>query len=210
MTAAARSLEPGKEPRQERSRRMRTGILEAAARVLRDEGALELTTVRVAGEAGVSIGSLYQYFPNKYALVVALHRDAVRRGREHVQRILDDPAGRARDKVAEVARWFFSTECSDVSELGAASEDVRMFLRDCHPDQVDHDVQDLFLRFLAASSVRRPPAEARFAARLLATTLEALGQVVATRPLGRVERDRWAVAVTTMLCDHLGIGDAPS
>jgi AcrR family transcriptional regulator len=47
-------------------------ILDAAARVLRKHGYEEATTNRVAEVAGVSVGSLYQYFPNKEALVHAL------------------------------------------------------------------------------------------------------------------------------------------
>ena len=47
-------------------------ILEATARVLVEEGEERTTTNRVAEVAGVSIGSLYQYFPNKQALVGAL------------------------------------------------------------------------------------------------------------------------------------------
>lgn len=47
-------------------------ILEAATRVLSADGLASLTTNRVAEVAGVGIGSLYQYFPNKSALVAAL------------------------------------------------------------------------------------------------------------------------------------------
>ncbi|MGF1509819.1 MAG: TetR/AcrR family transcriptional regulator [Myxococcota bacterium] len=61
-----------KEPRQERSRVLTHAIIEATLRVLQREGIEYLTTVRVAEVAGVSIGSLYQYFPNKQALVAAL------------------------------------------------------------------------------------------------------------------------------------------
>ena len=47
-------------------------ILQAAARVLAEEGLGRATTNRIAEVAGVSIGSLYQYFPNKLAIVRAL------------------------------------------------------------------------------------------------------------------------------------------
>ena len=64
-----------KRPVQARSARLVADILEAAARVLAREGARHFTTVRVAEEAGVSIGSLYQYFPSKEALLFRLQTD---------------------------------------------------------------------------------------------------------------------------------------
>jgi len=63
---------PRKRPRQDRSRATVDAILEACARVLIKHGFDGLTTNAVADAAGVSIGSLYQYFPNKEALVAAL------------------------------------------------------------------------------------------------------------------------------------------
>lgn len=60
-----------KEPRQDRSRALVHAILDATIRVLEREGPDALTTVRVAEVAGVSVGSLYQYFPNKRALTNA-------------------------------------------------------------------------------------------------------------------------------------------
>ncbi|MDC0672715.1 TetR/AcrR family transcriptional regulator [Nannocystis radixulma] len=63
---------PRKTPRQERSRAMVEAILEATIRVLLARGYDRTTTIAVAERAGVSVGSLYQYFPNKEALVAAL------------------------------------------------------------------------------------------------------------------------------------------
>ncbi|HET9626687.1 MAG TPA: TetR/AcrR family transcriptional regulator [Kofleriaceae bacterium] len=63
---------PRKRPRQDRSRATVDTILEATARVLVKHGFDGLTTNLVADTAGVSIGSLYQYYPNKAALVGAL------------------------------------------------------------------------------------------------------------------------------------------
>jgi AcrR family transcriptional regulator len=63
---------PRKRPRQERSKVTVDAILAATARVLARRGFDGLTTNAVAEAAGVSIGSLYQYFPNKEALVAAL------------------------------------------------------------------------------------------------------------------------------------------
>jgi AcrR family transcriptional regulator len=64
-----------KEPRQARSRATVASVVEAGARILGKRGWAGFTTNEVAEVAGVSIGSLYQYFPNKHALIEAiLHR----------------------------------------------------------------------------------------------------------------------------------------
>ena len=66
------SLEARKQPAQRRSANTVEAILEAAARILETEGLAACSTNAVAQRAGVSIGSLYQYFPNRDALTVAL------------------------------------------------------------------------------------------------------------------------------------------
>jgi AcrR family transcriptional regulator len=64
-----------KQPRQARSRATIEAILDAAARILAQRGWEGFTTNAAAEVAGVSIGSLYQYFPNKLALIEAVrHR----------------------------------------------------------------------------------------------------------------------------------------
>ncbi|SDF62812.1 TetR/AcrR family transcriptional regulator [Terriglobus roseus] len=65
---------PRKQPSQERSRETVAVILEAAARILESRGLEGYNTNAVAEKAGVSIGSLYQYFPGKDALTIALIR----------------------------------------------------------------------------------------------------------------------------------------
>lgn len=66
------SLEPRKTPLQRRAVATRDAILEAAARIIGQRGIGSFNTNAVAERAGVSIGSLYQYFPNKDALMAAL------------------------------------------------------------------------------------------------------------------------------------------
>lgn len=68
MTTISRSR---RRPTQERSRQTVDAILEAAAEVFEAEG-FDGTTERIVERAGVSVGSMYQYFPNKSALLVAL------------------------------------------------------------------------------------------------------------------------------------------
>ena len=65
-----------KKPSQGRSKATCDAIITAAARILEDQGEGALTTNRIAERAGVSIGSLYQYFTNKEEILVALARRA--------------------------------------------------------------------------------------------------------------------------------------
>ncbi|HEY8026344.1 MAG TPA: TetR/AcrR family transcriptional regulator [Burkholderiaceae bacterium] len=74
------ALRPRKTPRQARSEATVDAIFEATIQVLLVEGASGLTTTRVAERAGVSVGTMYQYFPHKQALLYAVlsrHMDQV-------------------------------------------------------------------------------------------------------------------------------------
>src|SRR5215510_10266902 len=63
---------PRKEASQERSRATVDALIEATARILVREGFDSASTNRIAEKAGVSVGSLYQYFPGKEALIAAV------------------------------------------------------------------------------------------------------------------------------------------
>lgn len=69
---ASNPLKPRKAPKQSRSAYTVDVILEGAAHILESAGMEEYTTNRIAERAGVSIGSLYQYFPSKDAVTIAL------------------------------------------------------------------------------------------------------------------------------------------
>ncbi len=73
-------LKPRKTPRQTRSTASVGAIMQATVQVLLRDGRSKLTTTRIAERAGVSVGTLYQYFPNKSSLLQALlqqHLDGV-------------------------------------------------------------------------------------------------------------------------------------
>jgi AcrR family transcriptional regulator len=105
VPAADRRLKPSKEPRQRRSRETRDRLLAAAARVFAERGYAGGTTNHVAAEAGLSVGSLYQYFPNKDAMLAELMRAHVAEGTGRVVARFGDavPAG---GSVAEALRPF--------------------------------------------------------------------------------------------------------
>lgn len=103
------ALKPRKKPTQERSTATVDAIVEAAIRILRRDGWAGLTTTRVAEVAGVSVGSLYQYFPNRAAIAVEIVR---RRTRHFLTAVLAADLGGAADfeAVARIAMAVFIGE----------------------------------------------------------------------------------------------------
>jgi AcrR family transcriptional regulator len=80
MSTVAAALKPRKSPRQARSAVTVEALHTAAVQVLTREGLSRCTTTRIAARAGMSVGSLYQYYPNRDALVAAVlekHLDGV-------------------------------------------------------------------------------------------------------------------------------------
>ena len=81
-------FQPKKRPKQARSRASFEAILEATARLLRAEGYGALTTNHIAAEAGVGIGTLYDFFPNKEAIIAELVRGLMARVVERLEAAL--------------------------------------------------------------------------------------------------------------------------
>jgi AcrR family transcriptional regulator len=81
-----------RQPKQRRSLETIQVVLEGAVKVLGREGVDAVTTNRIAEAAGVSIGSLYQYFPDKHAIFSALHVAHAQRVRQLLERIVSSHA----------------------------------------------------------------------------------------------------------------------
>ena len=97
-------LEPRKSPVQARSTASVDAILEATIQVLCQTGKERLTTTKVANRAGVSVGTLYQYFPNKSALLKAAlqrHMEAIT---EAVERVFHERAADCQRKSKSFRR----------------------------------------------------------------------------------------------------------
>jgi AcrR family transcriptional regulator len=185
---------------------MRDDILEAAIRVLRRYGALRFTTPRVAEAAGISVGSLYQYFPNKQALIFALHSRIVERSWVVVQRILDDPRDDGREKLRRVARMFFAAEAEDVAEMGATLHEAELYFED-QPEYraLETVVLRRFAAFVREALPHVSVRKGTFFAQLIVTVLENVGKAVARQELSRRSVSRWADECATMLADRLGL-----
>jgi AcrR family transcriptional regulator len=199
------TLRPRKHPRQARSKQMRANILAASTRVLRDQGPLRFTTLRVAAEAGISVGSLYQYFPNKQALIFALHSQNVEQAWIEIQAILDHEGWTAAEKIRRVAEFFFVAESDETRHMGAPLRDTEMFF----PEQPEHQAMDTQVLQLFTSFIREEllsgasEAQIRFAARLLVTVIEHVGRAVAGYELDAESVRGWARECADMITNHI-------
>src|SRR5262245_4505150 len=102
-----------KQPQQARSSELVAAILEAAVQVLAKEGAQRFTTARVAEKAGVSVGSLYQYFPNKAAILFRLQSDEWRQTTALLSGILEDGERPPFERLRQLVHAFIRSECDE-------------------------------------------------------------------------------------------------
>lgn len=114
-TTASPALSPRKRPRQARSAFTVDVVVQAAVRVLLTEGYARLTTRRVAEVAGVSVGSLYQYFPNRAALVAEVIRRKVDAGVSVITEAAMRAEGSVPEAVAAVLRAFAAAKRRDLA-----------------------------------------------------------------------------------------------
>ena len=98
---ASKSTKPSfrRQPQQRRARQTVAAILDAVVRILKREGFHAITTNRVAEVAGVSIGSLYQYFPDRRAILEALHQRHIEGDRPSVRTKFMEHAGSSLDEL---------------------------------------------------------------------------------------------------------------
>jgi AcrR family transcriptional regulator len=121
-------LEPRKTPVQARSSASVEAILKATIQVLISVGKERLTTTRVALRAGVSIGTLYQYFPNKSALLQAALNRHMNEVTEAVERVCREQKANALQHMATaLINTFLETKMKDAkasAALYSVSSDV--------------------------------------------------------------------------------------
>ena len=100
-------LEPRKSPVQARSAASVHAILEATIQVLLQVGKERLTTTKVALRAGVSVGTLYQYFPNKSALLKAALKRHLDEVADAIELVCDQQKGHSLEQMAAALMTAF-------------------------------------------------------------------------------------------------------
>jgi AcrR family transcriptional regulator len=128
-------LKPRKIPVQDHSRFTVTAIYQAATQILTKEGYEGTTTDLIAERAGVSIGTLYQYFPSKDAILLGLFEQHIKESMDMTQHILEEIHQRGRispDMTPKIIRMFLEHNIHDhakhmlfIANVGWPEEIVR-------------------------------------------------------------------------------------
>ncbi len=192
-----------KQPRQARSAELVAAVLDAAAQVLARDGAARFTTARVAERAGVSVGSLYQYFPNKAAILFRLQTDEWRQTTAMLRDILEDGSRPPLDRLRALVHAFIRSECAEAG-MRVALNDAAPLYRDA-PEARDAKVAGARTveRFMAEALPGASEARRAMAAGLVTATLAGVGKRFSEVPRTPDEIAAYADAVADMVCAYL-------
>ncbi|EOH6038345.1 TetR/AcrR family transcriptional regulator [Acinetobacter baumannii] len=142
--------DPRKRPRQARSVATFEAILEAAARILESLGFAGFNTNAVAERAGVSIGSLYQYFPSKDALIVELiRRERTKLSSRIVEAIKQHEAADLKEKLKLIIHAAVQHQLSRPQLARTLEFASELIGKDVEESELQHELEtiisDLFM-----------------------------------------------------------------
>lgn len=192
-----------KSPRQARSNDLVAAILEAGIRVLAEEGAHRFTTARVAERAGVSVGSLYQYFPNKASILFRLQSDEWRQTTTMLAGILGDRSRLPFERLRLLVHAFLRSECEEAAVRIALSDAAPLY-RDAPEAEAAKSATDPVMQDFIEDVLPGISHPVRDVARdLIMTTLGTVGQDFSATPRTDDEIETYATAMADMFCAYL-------
>ncbi|AIC20099.1 TetR family transcriptional regulator [Pseudomonas chlororaphis] len=192
-----------KAPKQARSTELVAAILEAATQVLAREGAQRFTTARVAEKAGVSIGSLYQYFPNKAAILFRLQSDEWQQTTQMLRSILEDLGKAPLERLRVLVRVFIQSECEEARMRVALNDAAPLYRHAPEAQAVKAQGERIFQVFMEEALPDAPQATRALAADLITTTLSSVGKEFSETPRSAAEIQTYADAMADMFCAYL-------
>lgn len=199
-----------KSPRQQRSARLVEAILQAATQVLAREGMRRFTTARVAEAAGVSIGSLYQYFPNKAALLFALQSDEWRQTGTLLNAILHDEKLTPEQRLRTLVLAFLRSEFEE-AEMRSALEDAAPFYRDApEAQQIKQQQQEMLTLFAVQVLPEVAEEEREPAGELIWTTLHEAGKRLSQNATSVEALEQQATRLADMFCAYVASLKSPA
>ena len=192
-----------KEPKQTRSRQLVSDILIAAGRVLAREGAHRFTVARVAEEAGVSVGSFYQYFPNKEAILFRLQSEEWIRTRSLIAEILSNKSVPSLDRLRSVVLEFVRSECEEAQLRRALDDAVPMYRTAPEAIKLQQEGKHLSDAFFEEALPNLNKNKTRVIAEITMMCMKSVGKQISEMHLSAKEVDDRAHALADMFCAYL-------
>jgi AcrR family transcriptional regulator len=199
-------LKVRKRARQSRAIATVDAIVEAAAYILAEGGPARFTTNRVAERAGVNIASLYQYFPNKEALLFQLVRTTWERQMARLTPILSRPGDDHAGKLRDFLREFLLIEAAEV-DLRRALRRAAVELSET-PEFAELTAGGAALtrRFLGEALADRSPIDLAFHVDFVVTLTTSFAERTTDQGIAGAALIRQADLLTDMLIAHYRIG----
>ncbi|TJW48849.1 MAG: TetR/AcrR family transcriptional regulator [Mesorhizobium sp.] len=197
------SISSRKQPKQARATELVAAILEAALQVLAKEGAQRFTTTRVAEKAGVSVGSLYQYFPNKAALLFRLQSDEWRQTSDLLRDILQEVQRPPLERLRILIHAFIRSECEEAAVRGALNDAAPLYRDAPEAHEARASGERTVQIFMREMLPQVPEAVRTLAGELITTTLSTVGKDFSGSPRTPAEIEAYADAIADMFCAYL-------
>ena len=192
-----------RKPKQARSSDLVAAILEAALQVLAKEGAQRFTTTRVAERAGVSVGSVYQYFPNKASILFRLQSDEWRQTSDMLGGILMDTAHPPLVRLRMLVHAFIRSECDEASMRLALSNAAPLYRDAPEALEVRASGERTVQAFMREALPDASEATRAMAGELITATFGAVGKQFSESPRTDAQIAAYADAMADMFCAYL-------
>jgi len=197
------SISSRKQPQQARSADLVAAILDAAVQVLMKEGAQRFTTARVAERAGVSVGSLYQYFPNKASILFRLQSDEWRQTTGLLRDILEDAGRPPLDRLRALVHAFIRSECEEAAVRVALNDAAPLYRDAPEAREVRASGERIVAVFMREALPKASDTVRAMAGDLITTTLSTVGKDFSESPRTHAEIKAFADAMADMFCAYL-------
>lgn len=202
--------QPRKSPRQLRSQHTVETILQATARVLATHGYAGTNTNLIAETAGVSVGSLYQYFPNKAAILFRLQSDEWLHTTQMLQRILENPEQPPLARLRTLVQAFIRSECEEAQMRGALNDAAPLYRDAPEAHEVRAAGRQIFAAFMCELLPEAGEPTRTAACDLILTTLSSVGKDFSGNPRSDPQITAFANGLADMFSAYVVVLNQPS